>query len=90
LRVLICEKWSFEFAQFIKKITSNTYSPKVIEIHPPFSDYSYSISDFIKTYAVFEDAIKSKHPDTMILIKNRAGSDSVKTRSQFRGTPLLN
>ncbi|WP_338100031.1 hypothetical protein [Methanolapillus africanus] len=53
----------------------NQYQPpKYIEIHPPFSDYTPSMSDFIDKYSVFEDLILEKYPQTQILIENRSGS----------------
>lgn len=67
------KKWAEEFAGFIKELTINAGSPKIIEIHPPFSDYS-DIPSFISTYQVFEHRIKLFYPDVDILIENRSGT----------------
>ena len=65
--------WAFEFADFVITLTKNHADPKVIEIHPPFSDYS-DIDQFIDRYLVFEDRIHDIYPDTEIVIENRSGS----------------
>lgn len=51
----------------------NQNPPSVIEIHPPFSDYSDIIS-FIELYRLFEQTIYSAYPNVQILIENRCGS----------------
>lgn len=66
------EQWASEFAQFIF-ILSAERTPAVIEIHPPFSDYS-SFDSFLASYRVFEDMVLSRFPDVSILIENRCGS----------------
>lgn len=67
------EAWAFQFADFIFSLVGVGPSPSVIEIHPPFNDYS-SISEFIKAYSKFEEKIKEGFPDVEILIENRCGS----------------
>jgi len=65
--------WAEQFAGFIKELTNNHKPPKVVEIHPPFSDYS-NIDSFIERYTVFEQLIHKDYPNTEIVIENRAGS----------------
>lgn len=65
--------WAEQFANFILRLTKNLLPPSVIEIHPPFSDYS-DIKSFSKTYSIFENKILSVFPETEILIENRCGS----------------
>ena len=67
------EKWAAEFAEFIIVLVGSAKEPRVIEIHPPFSDYS-NVHVFSDVYSVFEDAIKTRYPNTEILIENRCGS----------------
>lgn len=68
------ELWAKEFANFILRATEKLVPPKVIEIHPPFDDYTDNISEFIRRYKVFEEIIKSRYPTTDIYIENRCGS----------------
>ena len=67
------ELWAQQFSDFIIQLAGTTKAPKVIEIHPPFSDYS-RIPTFINIYRRFEDRIKSNFPHVQILIENRYGS----------------
>lgn len=67
------EKWAEQFAMFIKSLVGDLNEPKVIEVHSPFNDYT-DLPDFISSYAVFEDIIGDKYPETEILIENRCGS----------------
>ena len=67
------KEWAIEFAAFIQELVGSNKEPKLIEIHPPFSDYS-SIQAFVDVYAAFEDAIATAFPNTEILIENRCGS----------------
>ncbi len=67
------ENWALQFAEFIVELAGMKPAPKVIEIHPPFSDYT-DISKFAIIYAVFESKIKTIYPDVEILIENRCGS----------------
>ena len=68
------EQWAWDFAEFIFEITKGKTSPTVIEIHPPFSDYTDSMETFVKRYKIFEQRIIEKFPDVQILIENRCGS----------------
>ena len=67
------EAWALQFADFIISLVGNGSSPGVIEIHPPFNDYS-DISGFINVYSKFEAKIKEHFPEVEILIENRCGS----------------
>ena len=67
------EEWAKEFAYFIKQLCEENV-PEIIEIHPPFSDYTSSLKDFIVRYKEFEQEISSCYPFTKILIENRSGS----------------
>jgi hypothetical protein len=67
------EEWAKEFADFIKELTQHGDLPRIIEIHPSFSDYS-DIANFIDIYKIFEYKIKSLNPDVTILIENRSGT----------------
>jgi hypothetical protein len=66
--------WAMDFANFIISLTSNCEHPKYIEIHPPFSDYTNSLHDFMEKYKIFEDIVLNYYPGTQILIENRSGS----------------
>lgn len=67
------EAWAQEFADYIISLTAGHIAPSVIEIHPPFNDYC-SLDDFSERYRVFEERIHSVHPETIIVIENRAGT----------------
>lgn len=67
------EEWALEFSEFIK-VLCNYHEPEIIEIHPPFSDYSPSLQRFISIYKVFESSILDHFPNTQILLENRSGS----------------
>lgn len=67
------ESWAAEFADFIITLVAGRKTPKVIEIHPPFNDYT-DLSGFIASYSVFESKIKERFSETEILIENRCGS----------------
>lgn len=67
------EEWACQFADFIVKLTKQSSKLKVIEIHPPFSDYT-DIKKFISIYSIFEKRIKAFFPQVEILIENRCGS----------------
>lgn len=67
-------KWAEEFAEFIFRVTDGLPSPIVIEIHPPFDDYTNNIRDFVKSYTAFEEMIAEKYPNTDIYLENRCGS----------------
>lgn len=67
------EIWASQFADFIVALVGNEKNPKVIEIHPPFNDYT-DLEGFISVYTVFEHKIKACFPETEILLENRCGS----------------
>lgn len=67
------EAWAQEFADYIISLTRGHTTPSVIEIHPPFNDYC-SLDEFSERYRVFEKRIHSVHPETIIVIENRAGT----------------
>ncbi len=67
------ETWALQFADYIVTLINEKRPPTVIEIHPPFSDYT-NMEAFIKNYSVFEKEIKRRFPDVSILIENRCGS----------------
>ena len=65
--------WAMQFADFLFALVGTGAAPCVIEIHPPFSDYT-DLSGFIETYSVFEEKITEHFPECEILIENRCGS----------------
>ena len=67
------EAWAGQFAEFVLTLVNGVKAPKVIEIHPPFADYT-DMTGFISAYSVFESKIKEHFPDVEILIENRCGS----------------
>ena len=67
------ELWALQFAEFILTLMGMDKQPEVIEIHPPFNDYT-DMKTFIKHYSIFEEKIKEYYPKTNILIENRCGS----------------
>lgn len=67
------KEWALQFANYIVALMNEKIVPKVIEIHPPFNDYTDLIS-FIKNYSLFEEKIMNYYPDVNILIENRCGS----------------
>lgn len=67
------EDWALQFADFLFSLIGNGPAPSVIEIHPPFSDYT-NISGFIDAFSCFEAKIKGRFPEAEILIENRCGS----------------
>ena len=67
------EEWAKEFADFILELTKDKKPPSILEIHPPFNDYS-DIEHFVKCYKVFEKVIKQAYPSTKIFIENRSGA----------------
>lgn len=67
------ESWAVEFAGFIKSLCGER-QPTIIEVHPPFSDYTISIDSFLTIYKVFEELILTEFSQTKILIENRSGS----------------
>ena len=67
------EKWAGQFADFLIDLNGVGVAPKVIEVHPPFNDYT-DVPSFVKTYAVFEKKITQFYPSVEPLIENRCGS----------------
>lgn len=67
------EEWASQFADYIVAMVDGKAKPKVIEIHPPFDDYS-DMESFIKSYIAFERKIRKFYPSVDILIENRCGS----------------
>ena len=67
------ESWADQFADFIFALVRDASAPSVIEIHPPFNDYT-DLTGFIKTYSCFEAKVKEKYPEVEIFIENRCGS----------------
>ena len=67
------EEWAKEFAEFVLELTEGKNPPQIVEIHPPFNDYS-DIELFVKCYKVFEKVIKQAYPNTNIFIENRSGA----------------
>ncbi len=55
--------------------------PTVVEIHPPFADYT-DWPGFLTAYQPFEQALLSRWPAVRILMENRAGT-------QYRAPFLL-
>ena len=66
------EQWAREFADFVFGLAKNRV-PTVIEVHPPFTDYT-DFDSFIQTYKVFEELILERYPEVTLLIENRCGS----------------
>lgn len=65
------EKWAKEFAKFIKSLTNGVISPAIIEIHPPYKDYTESMDIFLERYKIFEEEILKIFPGVQIVIENR-------------------
>lgn len=67
------EEWAQEFAAFVCELTKGKGLPHIVEIHPPFNDYT-DIVGFVNCYKIFENAIKQTYPNTNIFIENRSGA----------------
>ncbi len=67
------DSWALQFAVFLFEFVGSEPAPKVIEIHPPFNDYT-DLSGFVRSYSGFEAKIKDRFPEVEILIENRCGS----------------
>lgn len=76
------EEWTLEFVDFIKDISDERLEPKIIEIHPAFSDYS-NLDDFLTKYKLFNKKIKNYFPSVKILLENRARTDYKKGKFIF-------
>lgn len=68
------EAWSYEFAEFIKRLIGNSIPPDIIEIHPPFKDYCSSFEEFWGRYIVFYKEIVKLYPNVKIVLENRFGT----------------
>lgn len=67
------ELWASEFADFIVALVNGSSAPEIIEIHPPFDDYT-NMKKFVSDYSIFESKIKERFPNVEIYIENRCGS----------------
>lgn len=67
------ESWALQFEDFIFELVGSGPAPKVIEIHPPFNDYT-DLTGFVRIYSSFEGKIKDCFPEVELLIENRCGS----------------
>jgi len=76
------ETWAQEFADFIKLIVGSNKPPRIIEIHPPFTDYCPTIEQFLQSYSAFEAKIHDTFPSSLIAVENRFG-----TRYRYKGQP---
>ena len=65
-------EWSRRSADFVIALSGDD-APSVVEIHPPFNDYT-NMDNFVENYRAFEDIILERFPQTDILIENRCGS----------------
>ena len=72
------KEWTKEFVDFIKFIVKNRIenkSPKIIEIHPPYTtkkDYQNSLESFFDNYKFFESKmIEAYGEEIIILLENR-------------------
>lgn len=65
-------EWGRQFADFVSVLAGDAI-PAVIEVHPPFTDYT-NMDDFIASYTAFEEKILDRFPEVEILIENRSGS----------------
>jgi len=67
------KEWSLEFYDFIKEFTQGSKHLKIVEIHPPFSDYS-DIDKFLENFKFFEEKMQNYNSEVKILIENRSGN----------------
>lgn len=67
------QEWAKEFAEFILALICEQNAPAIIEIHPPFSDYS-NIQNFFECYNAFEERMQQEHAHIIYLIENRRGT----------------
>lgn len=68
------KEWAEQFFQFVDAFIYSTKPPEVIEIHPPYVNYS-TIDKFLKIYSTFEKLMVEKYKNTVIAIENRSGSE---------------
>ena len=71
-KLWVSREWALEFAVFLSRLCGNRI-PQVIEIHPPFADYS-DWPHFFTVYRSFEEKILTQWPDVCLLIENRCGT----------------
>ena len=60
-KLWVSREWALEFAVFLSRLCGNRI-PQVIEIHPPFADYS-DWPHFFTVYRSFEEKILTQWPD---------------------------
>ena len=65
-------EWSLQFADFVTTLAGDN-TPVVIEIHPPFTDYT-NMETFVENYKLFEGIVMDRFARVDILIENRCGS----------------
>ena len=68
------EEWARQFAKYIFEFVKGHAAPSVIEIHPPFGDYTENLRAFVDRYRIFEEMISTRFPSAEILIENRCGA----------------
>lgn len=68
------DRWSYEYALFIKRLVSGSIAPEVIELHPPFSDYCADLETFLSRYKIFSDEIARDYPHAELLLEDRCGT----------------
>lgn len=78
--------WAQQFAEFVISFCIDVH-PKIIEIHPP-NTRLICLEDFFSMYNIFYQLIKSRYPNTEILIENRnsfllSGIDDFKLFSNY-------
>lgn len=69
----IDEEWGIQFFHFVTALVKDK-PPKLIEIHPPFSDYCPTIHQFLRHYKIFEERVLSAWPHLLVLLENRHGT----------------
>ena len=75
------KQWAEEFASYVVDFC-NGRIPSIIEIHPPFAEYS-SLKCFLDVYSVFEERIKAVYKEVRILVENRYGTQYTPRRFVF-------
>ena len=65
-------EWALDMARFVVNFAQG-HAPKVIEIHPPFSDYT-DLYGFLDTYHAFEAQVRRSFPHVQIFVENRSGT----------------
>lgn len=67
-------EWAEQFFQFVDNLVGDIKPPEVIEVHPPYKDYS-TVDRFLERYSVFEKLVGEEYPNAIIAIENRSGSE---------------